>query len=749
MSPRSAHRGAARAGRVDRAAAPAAPTLARADVFGPISLGVGRARSSRPTTRTTRRSRATGATSPSTGRSAGSRASGGATCDSGEVEQVAGGDAELPSISADGRYISFTTSARLTPGDHERSARRVRARHGHRLGAGVLAGERNAESCAFALASAVDGRRRSAQLRRYERTGPLRIARRGPLGAERRRPPRRVRDDRRLGPDRSAPARSTDDAGAAGRGARPRQPATTSSSASADARPVPKPRPVSAEEAGKPVGAVFTKRRRAAAVPRRSKRMANATTVGASISADGSTVAWMGDDIAEQAPQLAGEAPPPRYTEPLWRRIAGGPGADPARHRRLGPGGPACAASGETRSPANRRWRTRAGPVRSAFSESADPGLWSERLGSRLPSRSSAPTATRSRSSPTRRWSCSVPNFGAFAQPRATCTSPTCTTASRATRRCAALTRARQRQQLGHRDATRRSSTSRSRPTAPRSRSRRKRTVFPLGVAGVRQRARGRRRAWSNCSTSTSPTRRSRASRRATKAARANTRTCPNRPAKTPTPRLRRCAVAVVLRRRATLAFSSTASNLVYGDGNTPPLGHESATFDGTDAFVVSRVLFGSQRAGTYISPAPAGPGGRSRRGASASAPARAATAACCSTSQLPGAGLLRAAAARCASSCARTAARARDGAAPATSVVSADASRPAASQRPRRRPRRVDARRSRRATARSRAGRRARRRTCALVFTAPATRRCTKRSRSSFAGQACATRARKPGRRR
>ena len=36
---------------------------------------------------------------------------------SGAIEQVAGGDAELPSISEDGRYISFTSSEDLVPGD--------------------------------------------------------------------------------------------------------------------------------------------------------------------------------------------------------------------------------------------------------------------------------------------------------------------------------------------------------------------------------------------------------------------------------------------------------------------------------------------------------------------------------------------------------------------------------------------------------------------------------------------------------
>lgn len=55
----------------------------------------------------------------------------------------------------------------------------------------------------------------------------------------------------------------------------------------------------------------------------------------AAISADGSTVAWMGMDVAEQAP-LAKPPPlflnyPQSYAEPLWRRIADGPGAPTRR----------------------------------------------------------------------------------------------------------------------------------------------------------------------------------------------------------------------------------------------------------------------------------------------------------------------------------------------------------------------------------------------------------------------------------
>jgi hypothetical protein len=56
-----------------------------------------------------------------------------------------------------------------------------------------------------------------------------------------------------------------------------------------------------------------------------------------------------------------------------------------------------------------------------------------------------------------------------------------------------------------------------------------------------------------------------------------------------------------------TLAFSSTASNLVYGDGNTPPLG-AGGQLDGADAFTVERVRFASQPISQEISGPPALP---------------------------------------------------------------------------------------------------------------------------------------------
>jgi hypothetical protein len=56
-----------------------------------------------------------------------------------------------------------------------------------------------------------------------------------------------------------------------------------------------------------------------------------------------------------------------------------------------------------------------------------------------------------------------------------------------------------------------------------------------------------------------------------------------------------------------TLAFSSTASNLVFGDNNTPRSLQRGAV-DGADAFAVPRITFTSQRAEQSISPAPPNP---------------------------------------------------------------------------------------------------------------------------------------------
>ena len=79
---------------------------------------------------------------------------------------------------------------------------------------------------------------------------------------------------------------------------------------------------------------------------------ANDPPPGASISADGSTVAWMGEDVGEQARMLPAEQSSSLYTEPLWRRIA--PGSETPTERVTGgsdPADPICLESGEAALP--------------------------------------------------------------------------------------------------------------------------------------------------------------------------------------------------------------------------------------------------------------------------------------------------------------------------------------------------------------------------------------------------------------
>jgi WD40-like Beta Propeller Repeat len=104
---------------------------------------------------------------------------------------------------------------------------------------------------------------------------------------------------------------------------------------------------------------------------------------GASLSADGSTVAWMGEEIGEQAPTLPAETFEPKYTEPLWRRIA--PGSETPTERVTGgsdPGNPLCAASGETALPAT---PSSSDPCQGPFvveqGESTTTGIWGESRG--------------------------------------------------------------------------------------------------------------------------------------------------------------------------------------------------------------------------------------------------------------------------------------------------------------------------------------------------------------------------------
>jgi hypothetical protein len=109
-------------------------------------------------------------------------------------------------------------------------------------------------------------------------------------------------------------------------------------------------KPVSVAEGETTYGAVYSPAQPTFRTTERAYELP-ATKVGASISADGTTVAWMGTVVYKQARMLPDEDYS-SYSEPLWRRIANGP-LTPTRRITGGsePESPACIASGELAVP--------------------------------------------------------------------------------------------------------------------------------------------------------------------------------------------------------------------------------------------------------------------------------------------------------------------------------------------------------------------------------------------------------------
>jgi hypothetical protein len=269
----------------------------------------------------------------------------------GAVQAVAGGDAQLPSVSEDGRFVSFTTNegARLAqitqglggepaaaaPGVQEPDNVYVRDMSGGPQDAG-----------AFVVASAPDG---SNEPLTYAEAGTR-------LGA--------VATGRTaISADGAEVVFVTT---AVSDLAQPRTPAEPSTPPlqvavrylrNSVTKLVSVDRQtggaVSALEGSQVFGALYPGNSRTLEprVPAYAAYGASPPP-GASISADGSTVAWMGEDVGDQAAMLAGEQRRPTYTEPLWRRIA--PGSETPVERVTGgsdPANPACAASGESALP--------------------------------------------------------------------------------------------------------------------------------------------------------------------------------------------------------------------------------------------------------------------------------------------------------------------------------------------------------------------------------------------------------------
>jgi len=270
----------------------------------------------------------------------------------GQIQQVAGGDAELPSISENGQYISFTTNegASLPKITYGPNGEAPEATEASQEAVNVYVrdmsiGRESPEAFkteAFKVASARNGSDEPLTYSGAEtRRGAVAIGR-SAISA----------DGNEVAFVTTAVSDLTDPE-------TPSEPKTPilqvavryiasqeTKLVSEDPEthgPVP-----TREEQSEPLGAVFLGIRRSFEPPTPYGYLKDSPP-GASISADGSTVAWMGTDVNQQVTMLAKEARHARYVEPLWRRIA--PGSETPTERVTGgsdPSNPACLASGET-----------------------------------------------------------------------------------------------------------------------------------------------------------------------------------------------------------------------------------------------------------------------------------------------------------------------------------------------------------------------------------------------------------------
>ncbi len=277
----------------------------------------------------------------------------------GTIEQVAGGDAEMPSISETGQYVSFTTNegaslAAITDGrPHEAPAQEAVNVYRRDMGASP------SDEGAFAVVSAPSG---STEPLRYTSA----VGAGTKVGASAAGRSAISADGNEVAFVTTAPSdlvrypKLEEEEAALGKTPSPHTPALQVAVRYLDSdttvlvsRCYFHCEDAAGEGAAEPVvgrealGAVYPgKTPEFPAVPESGE------WPGASISADGSTVAWMGEDVGEQGPTLAAENLEPLYTEPLWRRIA--PGSETPTERVTGgsdPESPACVASGESSVP--------------------------------------------------------------------------------------------------------------------------------------------------------------------------------------------------------------------------------------------------------------------------------------------------------------------------------------------------------------------------------------------------------------
>lgn len=539
---------------------------------------------------------------------------------SGEVLPVAVGqaadaaisapDAELPSVSYEGRYVSFTTTAKLDPLDDLNSSPDVYVRD---MDVPVYSAE-GADPCpsaspcsvpaapgAFTLVSAQNG---SASGLTYLE-GSSRLY--GSVAAGR----------SAISSNGSKVAFVTTAVSNLNGEATPETPALqvavrdidTKTTTLVSVRDDPatglpaiagdgREEPVSGAEGGTTFGAVF-----AGAPPPRFQAPSAyglTPTIGASISADGSTVAWMGQDVGAQVPTLAGEELRPHYAEPLWRRIEEGPLA-PVRRVTGGPEptSAACLASGET---ALMRPPSAADPCEGPFQTEALTGIESDPLLNTVP--------MLSENGETVAFLATAPPFDEGDFGLSIANRPADIYVSDMSSALPRVSALRPLSEVAGGD-TENPATDASvvdfalSPDGRQVAFCTQRTVFPLGApayVSAPAASVGLVELFDADLSDETLT-------RVTRGFEGGQPEHPHKPVAAgvvPYTAFDGSLSPSFSADGLTLAFSSTASNLVYGDGNTPSV--EAVGFDGSDAFVVSRQTFESQDTPQEISPAPAEP---------------------------------------------------------------------------------------------------------------------------------------------
>ena len=327
------------------------------------------------------------------------------------------------------------------------------------------------------------------------------------------------------------------------------------------------------------------------------------TLPGASISADGSAVAWYGGQIAEQVRTLSNESAFMKllYGEPLWRRIANGP-SEPTRRVTGGsePENPGCLATPEPQLPPT---PVAGDPCQGPFAAQRTGGIWNGGENSDYIPRLSAngDDVAFLASAPL------TSEGAAFGIPGSTFNSDVYREDMTAPTRTSGLQRL---SQFASGDTTRNSTNADVWDVAVSADGQQiafttRRTVFPLGTpAFVSEPAAvpGLVELYEADLADETLTRVTRGYEGGVPEHAELEGANEDRYAKGSDGALSPSFDAS----GRMLAFSSTASNLVFGDGNSPA--NSGGEVDGADVFLVPRIVFSSEPTAQSISPAPANP---------------------------------------------------------------------------------------------------------------------------------------------